>query len=172
MATATVDLSEIEAFRKQLEALPAQLQSVAQGIVADEAKQMAVGARQAYRETYRTGKGNLGAGVTVQQRGPLAWRVFNADAKAHWFEYVPGTDVRSVDTGARRGQIRVQSQGEAIGGFSGVKGTPDTRSSAVFRPIFIPLAIRHRRRMLGRLVELVRSQGFTITGYANPGRAA
>jgi hypothetical protein len=185
MAIAYVDVSDITEFRKQLEALPAELERVAGGIAEDEAKRMAAAARTAYRDTYAGSE--LAADVVVEQTGRGRWRVFNASGFAHWFEYAPGTAMRWTKEaftatrrrrarkqagGAYRGQIKVQASGETVGGFSGQKATPTTQSTAIFRPIFIPLALRHRRSMVQRLIDLVRSKGFTVSGDADTRRAA
>lgn len=183
MAIAYVDVREIEEFRKQLEALPAELERVASGIAEDEAKQMAAAVRAGYRDTFE-GATELVGDVHVEQVAKGRWRVFNASGFAHWFEYVPGTAMRWTKDaftatrrrrarkqagGAYRGQIRVQAGGDQVGGFSGTKATPTTVSTAIFRPIFIPLALRFRRRMVDRLVALVESKGFTVRRDAESG---
>jgi hypothetical protein len=158
-----LDISAWTAWRKELERLPEDLKRVGDGIVADEAKGMAAAVRQAYGRTFETRRGELTRGINAQQRRPMAWQVYNSWGTAHWFEY--GTNIRVTRrqaVPAWRGRLRVEAAGGTIGGFTGEKATSRRKSTAVFRPLFIPLAIKHRRQMIERLAGLLERHGFTV----------
>jgi hypothetical protein len=169
-----LDMRDWTAWREALAKLPEVLKAEAETIVGSEATAMASEVRRAYAETFEVHRGALSTNVHAvplvgSSRGgglrTVGWQVYNSWGTAHWFEF--GTNIRvtrSQAVPAWRGRLRVapRTVGGAIGGFTGEKATPRKLSSAVFRPIFIPLAVKHRRQMHERLAALLERNGFKV----------
>jgi HK97 gp10 family phage protein len=81
------------------------------------------------RREYPFKKGALVRGVTVNRRGPLLVQVRSSSPEAHLNEF--GTVQRSTAAGANRGSMPA-------------------------KPVFIPAAVRHRRRLFEGFQQMLR----------------
>jgi hypothetical protein len=123
-------------FRKAMHELPSRLRAEATAINVSEASAAMNTIAAGYPVKTRT----LKAGLRLeQQSNPYGSSVKIRNLALHSALYEYGSEMRYTDEGAKRGKMPA-------------------------RPLFIPTAIRHRRRAVSRIVDKLRSEGFTITG--------
>jgi hypothetical protein len=125
-------------FRNALRKLPEHLAEEAAGIV----EAAADGAARTIQANYPAGPtGNLKRGVRVSRdRSPAATKAVVSSRAPHAFIFEKGTTQRRTDRGFNRGRM---------------PSAPESRA-------FIPVAIKARASMIGRLIELLRREGFTV----------
>lgn len=128
----------LDAFLKDMHALPQELNRDGMVIVREETEGAAVEISQQYAQHRVTG--TLARRVRTQFPSStiLVGLVLSAAPHSHLFEF--GTKARKTSSGANRGTM------------------PATA-------ITVPIARRRRARMSRRLVDLLRAQGFEV-GYA------
>jgi hypothetical protein len=121
------DISGMAALIRGLQQLPEAIQQEAEGVINATADLMAAEVRR----DYPAGKtGNLRKDVRVERKARLRAQVKSAAKHAHLYEY--GTVSRYLKSnGASRGTMPAQ-------------------------PVFVPAAVRNRRRMVERLTEIVK----------------
>jgi hypothetical protein len=137
---ASLTLDGLEELRRELAALPTTWRAAAEEVVRGTAEEMARDVRAAYNQRWKEHTGNLTKDIRVEKVGPISYVVVNRARHAHLLEFGTVTRYRH-DTGANRGRIDG-------------------------RPVFIPLAVKYRRRMFERLKALLQSYGLTVTGAA------
>jgi hypothetical protein len=132
-----LELDGLEQLKRDLRNLPDELVGEAQHIVEATAN----GAASAIKHAYPSHSGNLIARVDVEgsanPHGAGA-KVISRARHSHLFEF--GTKSRKTANGANRGQM------------------PKARSDQAM----IPIAIRARRLMVSKLIDLVKRAGFTV----------
>ena len=130
--------SGLEEFKQELRNLPEDLRDDAGDIVLDAANKT----QQDVVDAYANVTGNLDRGVKVKVEKSAfgAKAVVRSNAPhAHLYEF--GSQARHTAIGANRGAMPP-------------------------RPTLIPIAQRNRRAMWQRLMDLVASKGFRVTGRA------
>lgn len=125
--------------RAELRNLPAELTAEASGIV-DGAADSAAGEIRAAYEEHRV-SGNLARGVRVTRQDAGKWAagaiVKSTAPHSHLFEY--GSQARHTDIGANRGSMPP-------------------------RPTFVPIVMRKRREMYGKLKAMLVRHGLQVSG--------
>lgn len=129
----------LDELRRQLKALPADLAHEARQNVVDAAEHAADSLRQAYPPG-PTGRLRRGVKVTVKQTDAAVVATLKSTApEAHLWEF--GTQVRRTQQGWNRGAAPAHYNQGVIG-----------------------IAGRYRKTLNGQLVDLVRRNGFEVTG--------
>jgi hypothetical protein len=137
---AALGLEWVEELKREVAALPKAWLVAADEIVRATAEEMARDVRAAYSQRWKARTGALTRDIRVEKVGPLSYVVVNRARHAHLLEFGTVTRTRH-DSVAERGRIDG-------------------------RPVFIPLAVKYRRRMLARLQALLESYGLTVTSAA------
>jgi HK97 gp10 family phage protein len=120
------DITGMAALIRGLQQLPEALAQEAEGVISATADLMAAEVRR----DYPAKSGNLRKDVRVERKDRLRAQVKSAAKHAHLYEY--GTVSRYLKSnGASRGTMPAQ-------------------------PVFVPAAVRNRRRMVERLTEIVK----------------
>lgn len=129
----------LDELRRQLKALPADLAHEARQDVVEAAENAATALRQAYPPG-PTGNLRRGVKVIVKQTEATVVATLKSTApEAHLWEF--GTQVRRTQQGWNRGA-----------------------GPAHYNQGVVGIAGRHRKTLNGQLVELVRRNGFEVTG--------
>jgi hypothetical protein len=131
----SVDLAGFEALIEELRNAPKEIRDEAMEIVRDTTEAAATEIRSAYPKV----TGNLASRIRTSYpaSGILAGIVMSTAPHSHLYEW--GTRQRMTASGANRGKMPRPKQDV----------TP-------------PIAIRHRRRMYERLIDMLRAKGFQI----------
>lgn len=125
-------------FRQALRNLPEGLRDEASDIVEGTAAEAATDVQQNYAEGPT---GNLRRGVTRKsERSRFGLSVQVRSRAQHSWIYERGTQQRRTKTGANRGRMPEAPESKRM----------------------IPIVIRHRRRMIEKLKDLVRRAGFQV----------
>jgi len=134
-----VQWTGLESFKQELRNLPAELTGEASNIVIEAAKATERETKGAYPHV----TGNLQRGVTTTVeaigRGGVSARVKSNARHAHLFE--KGTGVRRTHAGANRGKMPEAPESQQM----------------------IPIAIRARRQMYVKLIDMVQRHGLVVT---------
>lgn len=129
----------LDELRRQLKALPADLAHEAREHVIEAAESAATALRQVYPPG-PTGRLRRGVKVTVKQTEAAVVATLKSTApEAHLWEW--GTQNRRTQQGWNRGAAPAHYNQGVVG-----------------------IGLRHRRRLNGQLVELVKRNGFEVTG--------
>jgi len=139
MANNRMELHGLAELRAALRSLPEDLAHDGAEFVDDATEHTAASLRQSY-PVGDTGKLRAGvkSSVTHSQFGVVG-EVKSTSPHAHLWEF--GTEIRSTRHGWNRG-----------------------RSPSHHRDGLIPIAVRNRKTLNGKLIALVRSQGFEVSG--------
>lgn len=134
----SVDLVGFDALLQELANAPKEIRAEAMAIVRDTTEAAASDIRSAYPKF----TGNLASRVKTVYPGEsvIAGIVISTAPHSHLYEF--GTKQRTTKSGANRGAATAH------------KGHGDTVTPTI--------AVKHRRRMYDRLVEMLRGKGFQI----------
>jgi len=129
----------LQEFKNALHNLPAELTGEASNIVIEAAKSAERDTRAAYPRV--TGNLQRGVSTTVEAigRGGVSARVKSNARHAHLFE--KGTGVRRTHAGANRGKMPKAPESQQM----------------------IPIAIRARRQMYVKLIDMVQRHGLVVS---------
>jgi len=137
----SVTWTGLSEFRNALHNLPAELTGEASNIVIESAKSAERDTKAAYSSARVTGNLQRGVTTTVEAigRGGVSARVKSNARHAHLFE--KGTGVRRTHAGANRGKMPEAPESQQM----------------------IPIAIRARRQMYVKLIDMVQRHGLVVT---------
>lgn len=142
--SASVQFDGLDELRAALRNMPTHLRGQAANIVEAAGNAAATEIRAAYGKHRHTG--NLQEGVTVEherQAGVTARSVVKSTAP-HAYIFENGTQARHTDLGWNRG---VMPAGGKPAGH-----------------IFVPVVVRHRRAMEAKLEDMLKGEGFEVSG--------
>lgn len=138
----------LEEFKKELHAIPETLTEEATAIAKLAASEAYAEARSGYPEQSRTerGTGHLAAGLAIRERETTS----KYGVAVQLVNRAPHALIYENGTAARYTHRRFRA----------------SRGSMPPGRVFVPAAVRARSRMYERLIALIVSKGFTVTGAA------